>query len=80
MAQIHTFAFVVEYDNFTKIVPIDVPSSCVFYAENALIAAHANEQKMPKIGFSLYIGWNLAKVKHTTRLAIIAEALQKTFA
>ena len=80
MSQIHTFAFAVDYGTFTKIVPIDVPNNCVKYAENALLAAHANEPKMPKIGISWYIGWNLSKVKHTTRLAIIAEALQKTFA
>ena len=80
MSQIHTFAFVVEYDNFTKIVPIDVTENCVKYAEKSLLAAHANGPKMPKIGISWYIGWNLHKVKHKTRLAIIAEALQKTFA
>jgi len=80
MSQIHTFAFAVDYGSFTKIVPIDVTKNCVFYAEKSLLAAHANEPKMPKISLSWYIGWNLAKVKHTTRLAIIAEALQKTFA
>ena len=80
MSQIHTFAFAVDYGTFTKIVPIDVTENCVFYAENALLSAHAAEPKMPKIGISWYIGWNLHKVKHKTRLAIIAEALQKTFA
>jgi len=80
MSQIHTFAFAVDYGTFTKIVPIDVPKNCIKYAENALLSAHTNEPKTPKISLSWYIGWNLAKVKHTTRLAIIAETLAKTFA
>ena len=80
MSQIHTFAFAVDYGTFTKIVPIDVPKNCIKYAEDALLDAHANEPTTPKISLSWYIGWNLAKVKHTTRLAIIAETLAKTFA
>jgi hypothetical protein len=81
MSQIHTFAFAVDYGTFTKIVPIDVPKNCIKYAENAVLSAHANEPKMPKIlpNVSLYVGKNLHKMKDKTRLQCVAEALQKTF-